>query len=253
VEHSWKRILRRSLRFRGPSSTSWTSRNEMSPASFLSSSSGGGVCPSNWWKFEYTICSTRPRREAMIIAASRVSRKTMKKMGTEKRLRAMVSGEKRGGRAWGKSEDKCTSGRVQRTVSVWGRCLVHLIRFTAAIKISTPIVAHVTVQGRSVPWTVGNDPQVVVAAFRNLIMPRDHNRQGNYQISDDRKILSDNGMLPPTRPPSHAPLIWIPQSQSISNASLSKVRLLPLSIPPPFYPHPLLPLLCIAPCISPCG
>jgi hypothetical protein len=36
----------------------------------------------------------------MMIAASRVSRKTIKKMGTENRLWAMVSGEQRAGRAW---------------------------------------------------------------------------------------------------------------------------------------------------------
>ena len=49
------------------------------------------------WKCEYTICLTRPRREAMMIAASRVSRKTMKKMGTENRLWVMASGKQRAG------------------------------------------------------------------------------------------------------------------------------------------------------------
>ena len=38
----------------------------------------------------------------MIMAASRVSRKTMKKMGTENRLWVMLSGEERAERAWRK-------------------------------------------------------------------------------------------------------------------------------------------------------
>jgi len=75
----------------------------MSPLPFLSSCSEVGICDPEVWKCEYTICLTRPRREAMMIAASRVSRKTMKKMGTENRLWAMVSGEQqRAGRAWRK-------------------------------------------------------------------------------------------------------------------------------------------------------
>jgi hypothetical protein len=40
----------------------------------------------------------------MMIAASRVSRKTIKKMGTENRLRAIVSGKQRTGRGRDLSE-----------------------------------------------------------------------------------------------------------------------------------------------------
>lgn len=40
-----------------------------------------------------TICSTRPRRTETMIAASRVSRKTIKKMGMLNRLRAMGYGD----------------------------------------------------------------------------------------------------------------------------------------------------------------
>lgn len=121
VGHSWMRILRRNLFLRRPSSSSETSRRDsrtaVSPLSFLSSSSGVGICDPEVWKCEYTICSTRPRREAMIMAASRVSRKMMKKMGTENRLWlwVMVSGKRRAGRAWrkGLEGDNINACRVE--------------------------------------------------------------------------------------------------------------------------------------------
>jgi hypothetical protein len=74
----------------------------MTTLSFFSSSSEDCICPPKLWKLEYTSCSTRPRSVAMIIEASRVSRKTMKKIGTEKRLWVMVSEGKRADRAWRK-------------------------------------------------------------------------------------------------------------------------------------------------------
>ena len=45
-----------------------------------------GMSAGSWW----TIYSTRPRRTETMMAASRVSRKTMKKMGTEKTFLPMA-------------------------------------------------------------------------------------------------------------------------------------------------------------------
>src|SRR5258705_13227763 len=56
----------------------------------------------------YTICSTRPRRTEIIMADSSVSRKTMKKMGTENKFLAMA--EERGRKGGAKA------GRTKREI-----------------------------------------------------------------------------------------------------------------------------------------
>ena len=62
-----------------------------------------------------TICSTRPRRTETMMAASSVSRNTMKKIGTEKRLPAIVreGGLCREG-ALARGDQSCKSGYIYK-------------------------------------------------------------------------------------------------------------------------------------------
>ena len=84
-----------------------------------------------------TSCSTRPRSTEMIIAPSSVSRKTMKKIGTEKRLRAILTAlesEVFGHRDGGKKELWMRWGQPTRFLYAAGWC--NLIRLSYLFMLS---------------------------------------------------------------------------------------------------------------------